>query len=99
MVEIREIPTQDLFDELRSRGLAVSLWKVEDTIAVIEENEDFENHSDAEIELIGASLLSHARRGLEGCLASAGFDYLTAHFATRNAEVVSDANLSGAVAP
>lgn len=98
-MEISEIPTQDLFDELRSRGLALSLWKLEDAVTVIEENEDFENHTDAEIKLIGASLLSHARRGLEGCLGSAGFDYLTAHLATRRAEVVSDANFGRSVAP
>lgn len=69
------ITDEQLKDELRSRGYALSIWSKEDVISLIHDDEDCAHLTDEQLQEAAQIALDEMGHGLENVLAERGNDY------------------------
>jgi hypothetical protein len=95
-ITLSKATDEQLLEEIRNRRqIVVSAWTVEDTISLVQEDEDCEGLTDAQKEAVATMFLSHARGGLLDALGGRGNDYLGDRWAIDSAEMIDLATASG----
>jgi len=93
-VNLEAATTDDLIKELRSRGLVVSAWNIEDVRPILGDDEEFaerlEDMSGEEVNDLCEAVLLHPDNKLEDILAERGNTHLADFWSMYGKDVVSE---------
>lgn len=93
MFDLSQVDTDELIQELRSRGLRLSIWTLEDARGVIDSAEDLPELSEEQSDAMARTLLdiAWADNGMDEILAHRGNEHLDDVWSTRRDDIMAEA--------
>lgn len=96
LAQLQDVPTDVLTRALRERGLAVSVWGLEDVASLVQDDDETGDLDDDAQDRLALAFLKRIAADLEGSLGSHGNDYTATQWETLKASLLAACKASAA---